>query len=183
MLFTVSFNYNGGGTATFGYLDSTQYTGSVSYTPASTWLYAYSPLWGINITSYSVGTGSSNTFAAGAVVDTGTNLLVFPASVTKAYWAKVTGAVLQSGSYIFPCNATLPDLHFVIQGGIKVTIHGPYMNANGPGATAPNTMCNGALQTISSVPFSIFGLQLFQSMFVVFDYGGSRVGFATKTLP
>jgi aspergillopepsin I len=178
-LFTVNFVYYGAGTVTFGAVDSTQYTGSVSYTP----VLSGTSFWDVNMTSYSVGTGALKTFSQIAILDTGTTLTYLPNSVCKKYWAQVTGSVVESdGNYYFPCNATLPDLHLVVQGGAVLTIHGRYINPYGLGYMDPTLICLGGLQASDDIGFNILGLALYQSMFVVFDLGGSRAGFAAKAL-
>lgn len=181
-MFTVNLVYYGAGTITFGTLDSAQYTGSISYTPDVSNLAYWESFWGVNTVSYSVGMGSSTTFAEGVILDTGTTYTYFPASVIAAYWAQVANSLVYEGNYWFPCNATLPDFHINLQGGATATIHGRYLNPYGLGYMDPNFYCQGGLQDSVDLPFPILGLALYQSMFVVFDYGASRVGFASKTL-
>lgn len=170
----MNFHFTRAGTVTFGTLDSTQYSGSISYTPV--YIPYGSSFWGINITSYSVGASAPITLAMGPILDTGSFDSLFPASVTTAYYANVAGAELYSGQWIFPCSATLPDFHVKVSGGYNVTIHGPFLNLGSVGSN----YCYGGLQPTTGLPS--IGIALYQSLFVVFDYGEERVGFATKPL-
>jgi aspergillopepsin I len=179
-LFTVNHHYTGGGTWTFGTIDSTQYTNSISYSTA--YHPDYDNLWTINATSYSVGSFTPTTLSLPIILDTGSYVTVLPASVCAAYWAKVTGAELYNGNYVFPCTSTLPDFHIKITGGYNATIHGAYWNLGSISGGVPSSAyCYGGLQPTTGL--SVFGATFFESLFVVFDYGGSRIGLATKTLP
>lgn len=181
-MFTVNYVYFGAGTITFGTIDSTQYTGSISYTPVIANFVDYADFWAVNATGFSVGTGTSQAFSiGGAVLDTGTTLTYLPAPVVAAYWAQVSGSQASGGNYYWPCDTTLPDLHLTFQGGATVTLHGRYFNPYGFESLSGYT-CQGGLQANTGIGFSILGQAVFQSMFVVMDLGGSRVGFATKTL-
>lgn len=64
-----------------------------------------------------------------AIADTGTTLLLLPAAVVRAYYAKVGGAVnnAMQGGYTFPCSATLPSLTLGI-GSYKAVIPGSFIN-------------------------------------------------------
>ena len=90
--FAVNFNVFGGGTWTFGALDSAQYTGSVSYTTAYNFNgYGY---WGMNISGYSVGTGAPIPITLPIILDTGSSIAIMPPDLCAAYWAQVSGAGL-----------------------------------------------------------------------------------------
>jgi hypothetical protein len=136
----------------------------------------------MNITSCSVGTFAPTTLSLGIVLDTGSAIAVLPASVCAAYWAQVQGVELYNGQYVFPCTATLPDFHIKVAGGYNATIHDPYVNLGRINGYVPSsTYCYGGMQPTTGS--SVFGAALFESLFMVFDYGGSRIGFATKNLP
>ena len=64
-----------------------------------------------------------------AIADTGTTLLLLPAALVRAYYAKVGGAVnnAEQGGYTFPCSATLPSLTLGI-GSYKAVIPGAFIN-------------------------------------------------------
>jgi hypothetical protein len=139
--------------------------------------------WAVNLTGYSVGTGTVQTSALGVgILDTGTTATYLPAAVVSAYWSQVSSAEYSDGNYYFLCNAALPDLHLTLQGGVTATLHGAYINLEGPQSYPSGTYCLGGLQPNTDLGSSIIGFSIFQSMFLVMDLGNSRVGFATKTL-
>lgn len=112
-LFTADLYHDGPGIYDFGKIDSTKYTGTISYVPVD----SKDGFWGITSKSYGIGS-SSNMVQKDikAIVDTGTTLLLVPEDVLKAYYKDVTGAKNSSsdGGYTFPCDATLPDFYIGI---------------------------------------------------------------------
>lgn len=67
------------GELSFGGVDTTKYTGALTYFPKST-TSPFAPYWGINVASIQFGT--TNLGSTGAIVDTGTTLIYIP---TPAY--------------------------------------------------------------------------------------------------
>ena len=127
-LFTADLNHDTSGSYDFGFIDSSKYTGSITYVPANN----SQGFWGVTSTSYGVGDSSNmTTKSIDAIVDTGTSLLLVPQDVLDAYYGQVKGAKNSESDqgYIFPCQATLPD--FII--GL-----GEY-NAVIPGTAVNNT--------------------------------------------
>lgn len=170
---------------TFGTIDSTQYTGSISYSPVLS-NYEGQSWWVVNVTGYSVGSVTSQTASiGGAVLDTGSIFTYLPEAVVLAYWEQVPGAAYESGAsgnIVFPCNTALPDLRLSLLGGVTVTLHGRYLNPYGFQSFESGTYCLGGLQANTAGGVNILGQAVFQSMFLVMDLGNIRVGFATKTL-
>lgn len=172
-LFTANLKKGAPGTYNFGYIDSTQYTGSIAYAPVST----SRGLWEFTASGYGIGTASFVMTNIDAIADTGTSLLLLPQSIVTAYWSKVPGALydLSQGAYTFPCAATLPSFTFGI-GTYRGVVPGNYMNYGQVSATT----CYGGLQSKGIVPFAVFGDVLLKAQFVVFDLGNTKVGFANK---
>ena len=116
-----------------------------------------------------------------SIADTGTSLLLLPDDVVDAYWGAVNGAQnsQSDGGYIFPCDATLPDLTLQIEGYAAV-VPGSYMNY----APAEGSSCFGGLQSAGNAGVNIFGDIFLKSQFVVFSdaSGGPQLGFAAKNL-
>ncbi|KAK4506051.1 hypothetical protein PRZ48_004016 [Zasmidium cellare] len=179
-LFTVDLKAGQAGTYDFGYIDSSKYTGSISYVPVDD----SQGFWGFTAGGYSVGSGNSTTSSGNigsAIADTGTTLLYLPTSVASAYYKKVRGAKIdnQQGGYVFPCSSSTPD--FVVSiGGKPFTVPGKYINY------APidqsGEQCFGGIQPNTGIGFTIFGDIFLKAMFVVFDQstGSPRLGFAQQ---
>lgn len=174
-LFTVDLKKGAVGSYKFGYIDSASYTGSISYVPVKT----TNGFWEFTGSGYAVGSASFVSLSIDAIADTGTTLLLLPASVVKAYYAKVSGATYSSsqGGYIFPCSATLPSFTFGA-GTYRGVIPGTYMNY----APVSSTQCYGGIQSDAGIGFAIYGDIMLKAQFVVFDAGNTRLGFASKTL-
>ena len=104
-VFTADLKKGAPGSYTFGIIDPTQYTGSITYA-------AVSPsrgFWQITSNGYAIGTGSFQSSSINAVMDTGTSLLLLPNTIVAAYYAQVPSASLNRrlGGYTFDCGAPL----------------------------------------------------------------------------
>jgi len=173
-LFAVTLKYHKAGTYDFGYIDSSKYTGALTYVNAD----SSQGFWGVTATAYSVGS-TTTTRSLPGILDTGTTLIYTDIAVVKAYYAKVSGAKLDStqGGYTFPCSATLPDFAITI-GGVKQVVPGKYVNY----APTSGTTCFGGIQDDAGIGFSIFGDIFLKSKYVVFESNGSqpRIGIAQQ---
>ncbi|KAJ8608663.1 hypothetical protein MRB53_039547 [Persea americana] len=114
-----------------------------------------------------------------SIADTGTTLLLLPASVCKNYYSKVSGSSNSAtyGGYVFPCSATLPSFSVTI-GGTTHTVPGSYFNY--APVNAGSITCYGGLQSSASVGINIFGDIFLKSQFVVFSSSGPQLGFAQQ---
>lgn len=103
------------GSYQFGYIDSSKYTGKITYVPVDN----SQGFWGFTAGD-SIGS---------SIADTGTSLVYLPTSNTDAYYANVPSATYSSdqGGYVFDCDETLPDWTVTI-GSTKFTVPGSYIN-------------------------------------------------------
>ncbi|KAK4545226.1 hypothetical protein LTR36_003405 [Oleoguttula mirabilis] len=177
-LFTADLKKGAAGAYDFGYIDTSKYTGSITYVPVTT----SNGFWEFTAAGYSVGTSKTTSGSIGdSIADTGTTLLYLPTATVTAYYKQVTGAAYNSaqGGYIFSCSATLPNFNVNI-GGAVYTVPGSYINY-APINTA-GTQCFGGIQANTGIGFSIFGDIFLKSVFAVFDETTSspRLGFAEQ---
>lgn len=172
-LFTSSLKYHAAGSYDFGYIDTNKYTGTIGYTTIST----ANGFWEFPVTGYQVGSGTAVSVNYDSIADTGTTLLYMHQAVLTAYYAKVSGAMNYSpaGGYIFPCSSTLPSLSIKI-GSTYRTIPGTYLNY----APYGSGYCFGGLQSSAGIGFDILGDIFLKSQFVVWNYGGKQIGFASQ---
>ena len=174
-LFAAQLKYHAAGTYDFGFLDSSKYTGAITYTPVDN----SQGFWGFTASGYSVGSAATTKTSIDGILDTGTTLVFLDDSILAKYYAQVSGAKnsQSAGGYVFPCSSTLPNFSITV-GGVKQTIPGSYINygPNGDGT------CFGGLQTNSDVGFTIFGDIFLKSKYIVFDLstGSPRAGFAQQ---
>ena len=189
-LFTANLKKGEPGNYNFGYIDSTEHTGSITYVAVNT----ANGFWEFTGNGYAVGSGSFVSSSIDAIADTGTTLLYLPAAAVKAYYAKVSGATnsASQGGYIFPCSATLPSITLGI-GSYKAVVPGTYLNyapATGSRKFSPCllsdlsnilTECFGGIQSNAGIGFSIYGDIFLKSQFVVFNGASTpELGFAPK---
>ncbi|KAF2864322.1 aspartyl protease [Piedraia hortae CBS 480.64] len=175
-LFTATLRHNAAGTYDFGFIDSSKYTGSLTYVTADN----SQGFWGFTAGGYSVGSSKTVSGSIGSsIADTGTSLMYIPAAAARAYYKAVSGATLDStqGGYTFPCSATLPA--FNVQIGSQVfTVPGTLINY----APVGNGKCFGGIQPSTGQPVNIFGDVFLKAVFAVFDARSStpKLGFAKQ---
>ncbi|KAH6898131.1 aspartic peptidase domain-containing protein [Thelonectria olida] len=172
-VFTANLKKQLPGTYNFGYINKTEYTGSLYYTRS------VSEFWEIVVGGYQVGTGTYKSLSFNALVDTGTTLLLLPQTIVTAYYSKVAGAKYDNeyGAMLFPCKSTLPDFKFGL-GAYRGLVPGNYMNYGPLG----DGRCFGGLQSSEGLDWSILGDILLKAQFVVFNIAARTVGFANKPL-
>lgn len=109
-------------------------------------------------------------------------LLFLPDDANTAYYNAVPGAFFDednTGLYIFPCTAKLPDFAFSVSNSYTGVIPGKYMNYSVTGLGDGN--CIGGLQSSDPIGINICGDILLKSQFVIFESGTSpKLGFAAK---
>ena len=168
--------YHAAGQYDFGFLDSTQYTGAITYVNVNTG----NGFWEFTSNGYAVGSGAFVSSSIDAIADTGTTLIYAPNAVVKAYYNSVSGAKNSAtyGGYVFPCSAALPSLTLGV-GSYKSVVPGSYLNY-APVTTGSST-CYGGLQSNTGIGFSIYGDVWLKSQYVVFDKSATpRLGVAAK---
>lgn len=164
------------GTYDFGFIDSTKYTGNITYAP----VIASSGFWMFKMGGHQIqGRPRLYPSMGNAIADTGTSLMYLPAKIVARYWSLVPGAYLsdQVGGYIFPCSVPLPAFSIGVHGTLFAV---PGVNLNY--APISYTMCFGGMQANTGMGFSILGDIFLKSVFAVFDQtqGAPRIGFATQ---
>lgn len=169
-LFAANFRVNGNGTWDFGFLDSANYQGEVTYTP----VVGDQKHWTIAIGEYAVGDGSFSTSAVGEViVDSGSSLAYLPDQVVEDYYSQIEGYELtQGGSHSFPCNSTVPDLNFKIEGK-TFTFPGEDVNYS---VINPKTgTCAGAITTKLNMKYAVLGSMFMRNYYVVHSWEDDKM--------
>ncbi|WWC59467.1 uncharacterized protein I303_102023 [Kwoniella dejecticola CBS 10117] len=168
-----------GGLATFGFLDSSLYSGDVTYVSVSgNAQYWQIPMASMTMQGETVSLGSSNM----AAIDTGTTLIGGPESIITAIYANIPGSQRMTGSYApyfaYPCSTNV-DFEITF-GGFTIKITDQDFNLGR--YTSDETMCTGAayVQTLASTsPVQwIVGDAALKNTYTVFRYSPAAVGFA-----
>lgn len=162
----------------FGVINSTKYTGSISY--ASVVDVPGQPvpsLWSFYSSGFAVGSSTFNSTSIPVITDTGSTLSLLPASITTKYYAQVTGSYKQSdGTWAFPCTATLPNFTFGVGTG-RIVVIGHLLIFS---TLSDGVNCMGAIQATTETGYAMFATPFFNSLFVVHDLGNTKIGFAAR---
>ncbi|KAJ9093926.1 hypothetical protein QFC19_008160 [Naganishia cerealis] len=169
-----------GGVVSFGELDSSVYTGDVTYVSVADNKQAYwnIPIAGISSQGTTVSLGSS----VNAAIDTGTTLIGGPASIVAAIYAAIPGSQAMTGSYAgyyeYPCSTAISfKMTF---GTFTVEITQADFNIGSFGVDG--SMCIGgvyvqSLSSTSSIQW-IVGDTMLKNVYSVYRYSPAAVGFA-----
>ncbi|KAF9343666.1 hypothetical protein BGX26_005396, partial [Mortierella sp. AD094] len=175
------------GEITFGGVDSTKYTGSITYVPVTTTSPA-SEYWGIDVSSITYGTTKVSSATHG-IVDTGTTLILLSANDVKALYKNISGAKLDnnSGLYTIPSSqvSKLQNITFTIGGKAFTLTPSQYLvpanqAANLGGSAGTTYSWIGSLGDNESGLAFILGQKFLENFYSVYDTTNKRVGLATR---
>lgn len=178
-VFSADLKYHDKGKYVFGEIDHAAYNGDISWQP----ILPGSNFWQIHMSIFQLGNSPQRLiYQWPVIVDTGTTLALLQEDLAQLYWDQVPGARYDMAypGWVFPCNATLPDLIFGFNND-KWTgvVPGEYINYQALPAAGE---CYGGVQGNRGLQFAILGDVLLKAVFVVFDVENERVGFANKDL-
>ncbi|ORY30398.1 aspartic peptidase domain-containing protein, partial [Naematelia encephala] len=168
-----------GGTATFGYLDSSLYSGAITYvTVPSGAEYWEIPMGSMTIQGKSISLSTSTS----AAIDTGTTLIGGPSDIIASIYAAIPNSQQMTGSYSnyyeYPCTTTI-DFEITF-GGFTIKITDEDFNLGR--YSSDQTMCTGAafIQALpSGSPIQwIIGDTALKNVYSVYRYSPAAVGFA-----
>ncbi|CAK7273385.1 hypothetical protein SEPCBS57363_005626 [Sporothrix epigloea] len=175
-LFTADLKHDAAGSYGFGFIDSSLYTGDITYEDVDN----SDGFWSWTSSGYAIGSGKFVKTKITGIADTGSTLLALPSSVVKAYYKKVSGSSYSDTytGYVFPCGTTTPSFTFGV-GSLHIEIPGDYMSY--AAANDDGTTCYGSLQKSDGT--NVFGDIALKSAFVVFNGASSpTIGWANKDL-
>jgi len=140
-----------------------------------------SGFWQFPSTKFAVGSHVfDNLVGSDAIADTGTSLLLVDQEVAEAYYSQVQGAELsqKAGGFVYPCDATLPDLSVAIGDSYMAKIPGEQITFTTVDDT--NTTCFGGVQGNQGAGMQVFGDTLFKAQYVALHGGNQSLGFGQK---
>jgi len=169
-----------GGELLLGGIDSTKYTGALTYVPLTNETY-----WQFGLDDVTIA-GTAQKFCPNgpckAILDTGTSLLVGPTEAIKAINAKLGGIEIPAtGEYIIPCKKIplLPNIGFVINGKSFVLTAKQYvLQITQDGETSCISGFMGMDIPPPTGPIWIIGDVFIAAYYSVFDFENSRIGLA-----
>jgi len=167
------------GELVLGGVDPAHYTGDFSYTPVIDTVPGKVGYWAIEMDAITIG-GSSVTSVRKAIVDSGTSLLAAPSADIKAI-AKAVGAHTLlpippfNKEYFINCTSPGPDLEISIGGQKYVLTKEDYIIKDAGKCLFAMT---GLDVPAPAGPLYILGDVFMRKVYVKFDVGGKRLGFA-----
>jgi hypothetical protein len=166
------------GELTFGSVDSSKFTGSITYAPLQ------GQYWGINVDGITYN-GKSIGKANSAIVDTGTTLIYIPTDAYNAF-VKATGGAADSASGLLSfTKKPTENLVFSIAGTDFPLTPDQYLI---PQAQYTNNQLSGSKffswvgDGGSASPGFILGMKFLENYYSVFDTTNSQVGLAPSSL-
>ncbi|KAG5985021.1 hypothetical protein E4U55_001957 [Claviceps digitariae] len=175
-LFTANLKHKADGTYKFGYIDPTEHTGDITYSPIN----STTGFWWWESPGYAIGSGPFKNVPIPNIADTGSSLMILPNEITEDYYKAVHGSHQDPDTlnYMFPCDTKLPDFSFGVGGKATITVPGSYINY----FTDDGKTCYGGIQPSGFLGMTILGDVAFKASLVVFDDGNQRIGWASKQL-
>ncbi|KAH9948670.1 aspartic peptidase domain-containing protein [Amylocystis lapponica] len=165
-----------GSEACFGCVDTTKTVGPINWNPVVSRTY-----WSIQMDGISPDATNTVPTNLTAAIDTGTSLIYVPDDVAKEFYGLIPGAqpAMQYGGgfYTFPCTgAPTVSLSF---GGQAYSVDAGDFNLGRTATDSPDCV-GGILALGDGFPpdLAIIGDEFLKSWYSVYDYAGSRVGFA-----
>jgi hypothetical protein len=157
------------GEITLGGIDTTKFTGDITYTRVTRKGY-----WQFNINGAKVN-GQNVARSGSAISDTGTSLIVGPTSTVRSIASALGGRFNpQQGLYTVDCSKvdSLPDVVFTIENkDFAVTSKSYVLRLDG--------LCLLGFESLSGAPIDwILGDVFIRDWYQIYDIGGSQIGFA-----
>ncbi|KAJ2960292.1 hypothetical protein NQZ79_g4322 [Umbelopsis isabellina] len=176
------------GELTLGGVDSTKYTGSLTYTPitSSSPANAY---WGIDVSGISYGSKSVSSGTLSGIVDTGTTLIYIQTAAYDSLYSNVAGYTVDSSTGLvkIPSSSysSLQNVEFTIGGATFTLTPAEYILpqdqvANWGGSSGNYYSLIGDIGSSSGGLDFILGQKFLENYYSVYDTTNSRVGFATR---
>jgi len=168
-----------GGELTLGAIDSSRFTGDLTYAPLTSETY-----WEFKVDDFSLGSDSlkwCTTAGCKAICDSGTSLIVGPTKDIDALNKKL-GAVVENGEGIFTsCDVinSLPDITVTISGtAFTLTPQDYVLQVTSDGVTECLSGFAGLDLPPDVGPLYILGDVFIAAYTAVFDFGNTQVGWA-----
>lgn len=163
------------GVLTLGGVDTTAFTGSITYTTA------IAPWWGADVSDFAFGSTSLGTATASAIVDTGTTLVYVPSSVYSKFLTASKGTLDEDTGLVKFTKAPTSNFSFVF-GGTTFTLTpaqyliptAQYENWGITGSDFYTFINDGGTEA----PDTIIGFTFLEFYYSVFDTTNNRVGLA-----
>lgn len=183
-VFTVDLRRNATGRFDFGYIDETLASDNITWVDSD----PKNNHWDVHF-DLTAWDGRDDTWwfhEFNATIDTGTTLMFLPDALASMYWFAIPGMRVDprlSNAFTFPCSIAknLPDLKFKIPSTEHILrVPGAYLNY-GP-VIGDSEYCWGGMQSADGLNTTILGDVMLKAVFVAFDLGESKVGFANKPL-
>jgi len=157
--------------AIFGGIDESHYTGKMTHIPLRRKAY-----WEVTLDSLTFG-GETADMDMGAILDTGTSLLVLPATIAELLNNQIGAKKGFTGQYTVECGKRdgLPDLTFTLS-GTNFTI-GPYDYILEAGGSCISAFTGMDIPEPAG-PLVILGDSFLRRYYSVYDLGKNAVGLA-----
>jgi len=156
----------------FGGIDESHYTGKVTKIPLRRKAY-----WEVNLDAISFGDETAEMESTGAILDTGTSLIVLPTTIAELLNAEMGAKKSYNGQYTIECDKrdSLPDMSFTLSGyNFSITAYDYILEVQGS--------CISSFQGMDFPapvgPLAILGDSFLRKWYSIYDLGNNAVGIA-----
>ncbi|KAJ7883900.1 aspartic peptidase domain-containing protein [Mycena olivaceomarginata] len=163
------------GELTFGGVDDSKFTGSITYTTA------VAPWWGVSVSKFAFGSTSLGTTTASRIVDTGTTLLYVPTTIYTKFLSTSGGKLDNNSGLVKFTTKPTSNFSFVV-GGTTFSLTptqylvptAQYSNWGISGSGFYTYIADGG----SEAPNTILGMTFLENFYSVYDVANNRVALA-----
>jgi len=158
--------------AIFGGVDKNHYTGKITKLPLRRKAY-----WEVDLDSITFGKETAELDDTGAILDTGTSLIVLPSTIAELLNKEIGAKKGFNGQYTVECNtrSSLPDLTFTLTGyNFTISAFDYILEIQGSCISAFTPMDIPA----PAGPLAILGDAFLRQWYSIYDLGSNSVGLA-----
>ncbi|GAA5890709.1 hypothetical protein JCM6882_000632 [Rhodosporidiobolus microsporus] len=167
-----------------GCVDSTKYTGDITWCPVTS-----DTFWAVQSEGFAINGSVVPSTRMRAVIDSGTTLIMVPSSVAEAFYAQIPSASpspARDGSYIIPCSTPMSSLGLVFEGRLfEIPPEDLVRAVSLDGRQCILTIAAGDVRDADGEFVAVIGGVFLKNAYSIYSYshnGAPAVGFATSNI-
>ncbi|GAA5835996.1 hypothetical protein JCM11251_006622 [Rhodosporidiobolus azoricus] len=165
-----------------GCVDSTKYTGNITWCPVTS-----EGFWAVESDGLAINGSVVQGTSMRAVIDSGTTLIRLPTSVAESFYSQIPGASPSTdGNWVIPCNTRFSSFGFVFEGRLfEIPPEDLVRAISRDRRQCALTISGGGTRDVDGTPVAIIGGAFLKNAYSVYSYsqnGAPAVGFARSNI-